>query len=110
VPEGYPSAIFSTEPRQSIGFGLKIALPWSVASLALVEGPGGDNAACSPTERKRSYAVVAQVEMEALVERLVACLDDLDRIGAHIPAAHVDAALHALRRRVEPERYPSEMD
>lgn len=51
-----------------------------------------------------------QVEMERLVEQLSACLDELDRIGAHIPAAHVDAALHALRRRYEPLRYPSEMD
>jgi hypothetical protein len=54
--------------------------------------------------------VIEQVHIETLVERLTLCLADLDRIGAHIPAAHVDAALHALQRRCQTVGYPSETD
>lgn len=54
--------------------------------------------------------MIKQVDIETLVERLTLCLADLDRIGAHIPAAHVDAALHALQRRRQTMGYPSETD
>jgi hypothetical protein len=54
--------------------------------------------------------VIEQVDIETLVERLTACLADLDRIGAHIPAAHVDAALCVLQRRYQAVSYPSELD
>jgi hypothetical protein len=54
--------------------------------------------------------VIEQVDIETLVERLTECLADLDRIGAHIPAAHVDAALHALQPRYDAVPYPSELD
>lgn len=54
--------------------------------------------------------MVEQVDIETVVERLTSCLADLDRMGAHIPAAHVDAALHALQRQYELAGYPSETD
>jgi hypothetical protein len=54
--------------------------------------------------------VIEQVDIETLVERLTECLADLDRIGAYIPAAHVDAALNALQRRFDIVSYPSELD
>jgi len=34
-----------------------------------------------------------------LVETLTDCLVELDRIEAHIAGAHLDSALHALRRQ-----------
>jgi len=54
--------------------------------------------------------VSEQMNVETLVAGLTACLDELDRIGAHIPAAHVDAAINALVRLHEPWPYPSETD
>lgn len=49
-------------------------------------------------------------DVEALVQTLETCLADLDRLGAYIPAAHVDAALNALHRQHRSGPYPSEMD
>lgn len=37
----------------------------------------------------------------ALVDDLTECLKSLDRIGANIAAAHVDAAIHELLRSAE---------
>ncbi|MBB4859746.1 hypothetical protein HNO88_003075 [Novosphingobium chloroacetimidivorans] len=39
--------------------------------------------------------------VEDLTETLTKCLAALDEIGAQVAAAHVDAALHALRRQFD---------
>ena len=37
----------------------------------------------------------------AILRRMIACLDDLDRIGASLPAIHLDAAIQHLRRQFD---------
>lgn len=39
--------------------------------------------------------------VEKLSETLMQCLVALDEIGADVAAAHVDSALHALRRQFD---------
>lgn len=33
---------------------------------------------------------------DAIVERLMACLTELDRLGNGVASAHIDAAIHAI--------------
>jgi len=54
--------------------------------------------------------VAEQVTVEMLIECLTRCLDDLDRLGEHIPAAHVDTAINALVRRHDSSLYRSKLD
>ena len=74
------------------------------------DGPGNTDDPLQALIGSGVSKVSEQMNMEMLVQQLTACLDELDRIGAHIPAAHVDAAINALMRRHEPMRYPPETD
>ncbi len=46
----------------------------------------------------------------ALLQTLLGCLAELDRIGAHVAAAHLDAAILALPGVESPFNFSSETD
>lgn len=51
-----------------------------------------------------------QDQVQEIVATLLACLDKLDGIGARIAAAHVDTAVHALRRQFALAEEPSDIE
>lgn len=49
-------------------------------------------------------AVCESDRVKNLTEILAKCLAALDEIGAQVAAAHVDSALHALKRQFDTDR------
>lgn len=46
-------------------------------------------------------AVPDHERVEKLAEVLTNCLSELDQLNAHVAAAHLDSALHALSRQFD---------
>jgi len=55
-------------------------------------------------------STVSDADLQAMLDKLLDCMGQLDALGAYLAASHLDAAAHTFAKQFDLDRLTSETD